>query len=90
MIITGGENVYPKEVEDILYQHEAVQECIVTSAPDSKWGERVQAAVVLKSGKQVSEKRADIALQRGAGRDTNAQRQSNFGKSCQRRLLVSF
>jgi len=55
MIITGGENVYPKEVEDILYQHEAVQECIVTSAPDSKWGERVQAAVVLKSGKQVSE-----------------------------------
>ncbi len=56
MIITGGENVYPKEVEDILYQHEAVQECIVTSAPDSKWGERVQAAVVLKSGKLVNEK----------------------------------
>jgi len=50
MIISGGENVYPKEVEDIIYQHPAVQECSVVSAPDPKWGEIVQAVVTLKQG----------------------------------------
>lgn len=54
MIVTGGENVYPSEVEGALYAHPAVQECIVSSAPDERWGERVQAAVVLKAGMQVS------------------------------------
>ena len=55
MIVSGGENVYPTEVEAVLYQHPAVQECIVASAPDEKWGERVQAAVVLRQGEQVTE-----------------------------------
>lgn len=50
MIVTGGENVYPKEVEDVLYEHPAVQECAVVSAPDPKWGERVQAVVSFKEG----------------------------------------
>ncbi|MBI5443156.1 MAG: long-chain-fatty-acid--CoA ligase [Deltaproteobacteria bacterium] len=50
MIVTGGENVYPTETENVLFQHPSVLECTVTSAPDSKWGERVQAAVVLKPG----------------------------------------
>jgi long-chain acyl-CoA synthetase len=56
MIITGGENVYPKETENVLYSHPAVQECAVTSAPDENWGERVQAAVVLKPGVAATEK----------------------------------
>jgi len=55
MIISGGENVYPKEVEDIIYQHPAVQECSVVSAPDAKWGEIVQAVVVLKSNQKATE-----------------------------------
>ncbi len=50
MIVTGGENVYPKEVEDVLNQHPAVSMAAVVSAPDEKWGERVQAAVVLQAG----------------------------------------
>jgi acyl-CoA synthetase (AMP-forming)/AMP-acid ligase II len=50
MIISGGENVYPKETEDVLVQHPAVFECAVVSAPDPKWGEIVQAAVVLRPG----------------------------------------
>ncbi len=54
MIISGGENVYPKEVEDIIYQHPAVKECAVVSAPDTKWGEVVQAVAVLQSGKQAT------------------------------------
>lgn len=55
MIITGGENVYPKEAEDILYEHPAVQECAVVPAPDEKWGERIHAVVVLKAGQVVTE-----------------------------------
>ena len=54
MIVTGGENVYPKEVEDVLYAHPAVLECAVVSAPDDRWGERVQAVVVLKPDQTVS------------------------------------
>ena len=55
MIITGGENVYPKEVEDVIYQHPAVKECAVVSAPSGKWGEIVQAVVVLKTGGTLTE-----------------------------------
>ncbi|MBI5584809.1 MAG: long-chain-fatty-acid--CoA ligase [Deltaproteobacteria bacterium] len=55
MIITGGENVYPKETEDALYEHPAVRECAVVAAPDDRWGERVQAVVVLKPGFIVAE-----------------------------------
>jgi long-chain acyl-CoA synthetase len=55
MIITGGENVYPKETEDVLYEHPAVMECAVVSKPDEKWGEIVHAAVVLKEGETASE-----------------------------------
>lgn len=55
MIVTGGENVYPKETEDVLYEYGAVLECAVVSAPDEKWGERVQAAVVLKPDETVTE-----------------------------------
>ena len=55
MIITGGENVYPKETEDVLYEHPAVRECAVVAAPDDRWGERVQAVVVLKTGLTATE-----------------------------------
>ena len=55
MIVTGGENVYPKETEDVLYEHPSVQECAVVSAPDDRWGERVQATVVLKAGHAATE-----------------------------------
>ena len=56
MIVTGGENVYPKETEDILYEHPAVTMAAVVSAPDEKWGERIQAVVVLKPDQTVGEK----------------------------------
>ena len=47
MIITGGENVYPSEVESVLSLHPAVREVAVIGIPDPKWGERIQAVVVL-------------------------------------------
>ena len=54
MIITGGFNVYPAEVENALMAHKAVAECGVFSVPDSKWGEAVHAAIVLRAEHHVS------------------------------------
>ncbi|PWK15714.1 acyl-CoA synthetase [Tumebacillus permanentifrigoris] len=54
MIITGGENVYPLEVEHILEQHPAVSEVAVVGLPDTKWGEAVTAVLVLRPGVSVS------------------------------------
>jgi long-chain acyl-CoA synthetase len=49
MIVTGGENVYSTEVEDVLFRHEAVLEAAVFGIPDARWGEAVHAVVVLRS-----------------------------------------
>jgi acyl-CoA synthetase (AMP-forming)/AMP-acid ligase II len=55
MIITGGENVYSIEVENVLYDHPAVLEAAVIGVPDPKWGEAVKAVVVLKKRRQATE-----------------------------------
>ena len=54
MIITGGFNVYPSEVEQVLWSHPAVQDCAVIGVPDAKWGEAVKAVVELNAGQQAS------------------------------------
>jgi len=54
MVITGGENVYPAEVERVLVQHPAVSECAVFGVPHEKMGESVRAAVALKKGQKVT------------------------------------
>jgi len=56
MIITGGLNVYPAEVENMIYSYPGVQETIVFAIPDSKRGQVLGAAVVARSGSQVGEK----------------------------------
>jgi fatty-acyl-CoA synthase len=55
MIVSGGENIYPSEVENALYEHEAVAEVAVVGIPDEKWGEAVKGLIVLAKGKTVSE-----------------------------------
>ena len=55
LIISGGENIYPSEVEAVLGAHPAVRDAAVVGRPDPKWGESVQAAIVLRSGKSASE-----------------------------------
>jgi acyl-CoA synthetase (AMP-forming)/AMP-acid ligase II len=54
MILTGGENVYSTEVENILYMHPATLECAVVGVPDQKWGEAVKGIVVLKPGQKAT------------------------------------
>ena len=54
LIIRGGYNVYPREVEEVLYEHPAVQEAAVIGVEDEKMGEEVGAAVVLKQGEDAS------------------------------------
>ncbi len=55
MIVSGGTNVYPAEVECIIHQMEEIADVGVISVPDKKWGEQVKAVVVVKQGCSVSE-----------------------------------
>jgi fatty-acyl-CoA synthase len=50
MFISGGENVYPVEIEAVLYRHPAVHQCAVIGVPDDRWGEVGKACIVLKPG----------------------------------------
>jgi len=54
MIITGGFNVYPSEIEQVIWGHPAVQDCAVIGVPDERWGEAVKAVVELNDGQRVS------------------------------------
>jgi fatty-acyl-CoA synthase len=58
MIISGGENVYPAEVESAIYGHPAIAEVAVIGVPSAKWGEEVKACVVAKPGHEIDE--ADV------------------------------
>jgi acyl-CoA synthetase (AMP-forming)/AMP-acid ligase II len=56
MIISGGVNIYPAEIEDALHRHPAVEDAAVFGVPDEEWGERVHAAVQLRPGAAASER----------------------------------
>lgn len=56
MIVSGGENIYPREIEEVLYRHQAVLEAAVIGLPDPYWIEKVHAVVVLKKGTVVTER----------------------------------
>jgi acyl-CoA synthetase (AMP-forming)/AMP-acid ligase II len=58
VIVSGGENIYPREIEEVLHAHPAVLECAVVGAPDPKWGEAVTAVVVLRDGFSLTESEA--------------------------------
>jgi acyl-CoA synthetase (AMP-forming)/AMP-acid ligase II len=55
MIIRGGENIYPREIDEVLYKHEAVAAAATIGVPDPLYGEEVAAFIVLKEGEQASE-----------------------------------
>jgi len=53
MIVSGGENIYPREIEEVLYHHPKIQEVAVIGVPDPVWGESVKAFVALKKGQRM-------------------------------------
>jgi acyl-CoA synthetase (AMP-forming)/AMP-acid ligase II len=55
MIIRGGENIYPREIDEVLYQHPTVAAAAVVGIPDELYGEDVAAFIVLKAGAAVTE-----------------------------------
>lgn len=55
MIISGGFNIYPNEIEQVIWSHPEVQDCAVIGVPDERWGEAVKAIIELKPGAQVQE-----------------------------------
>ena len=56
MIVSGGNNIYPREIEEVLYAHPKIREATVINAADPVLGETVKAIVVLKSGEKMGER----------------------------------
>lgn len=64
MIISGGENIYPAEIEEVLYQMPEILECAVIGVPDKEWGESVKAIIVTKPGQTLTEQQViDYCIQ---------------------------
>ena len=82
MLISGGYNVYPREVEDVLLSCEGVVEAAVVGLPDEKWGDRVYAVVAGRPGLDVET--GDGACAREVWPATSARRRSRFGRNCRR------
>lgn len=68
MFISGGENVYPVEIEGVLYKHPAVHMCAVVGVPEATWGEVGKACVVLKPGMQATEEELLTFMQQNLAR----------------------
>jgi long-chain acyl-CoA synthetase len=62
LIITGGENVYPREVEEALYTRTEVEDCAVVGVPDREWGERVIAYIVPRKDQSIDQADVDSFL----------------------------
>ena len=67
LIIRGGYNVYPREVEEVLYEHPKIREAAVVGVPHDEWGEEIGAAVVLHDGEEL-DRRGGQRLRQGADR----------------------
>jgi len=85
MIIAGGFNIYPRDVEEVLYQHPKVQEAVVAGIPHPYRGETVKAYVVLSREKKLHPKRSSSSVRSGWP-STRCQRPSSFVHRCPRPL----
>jgi fatty-acyl-CoA synthase len=98
MFISGGENVYPVEIENVLYKHPSVHMCAIIGVPDPKWGEVGKACVVLKPGTQATQEELISFLSKHLARYKvpnsvvflNALPLSGMGKILKRELREQF
>ncbi|NLT96699.1 MAG: AMP-binding protein, partial [Christensenellaceae bacterium] len=65
MIIRGGENIYPREIEEFLYTHPAISDVQVVGVPDHKYGEEVLACIILKKGATATEEEIQQYVREG-------------------------
>ena len=82
MIVSGGENVYPRSVEDVLFQHPAVADAAVIGVPDEQWGETVKAIVVLKEGADRHGRRASSSSAAASSAASSARARSTSSPCC--------
>jgi acyl-CoA synthetase (AMP-forming)/AMP-acid ligase II len=98
MIISGGSNIYPREIEEVLLQHPSVQEVSVFGLPDPEWGENVVAAVVLREGAAPNEGEFDALCIAQIARFKRPKRyvfvselpKNNYGKILKTKLREDF
>jgi len=64
MIISGGYNIYPRQVEEAIYRHESVAECAVIGIPHEKWGETPKAFIVTKEGHTITKEEMKAFLKK--------------------------
>ena len=84
LIIRGGYNVYPREVEEVLYEHPAVREAAVVGMPHAEWGEEVGAAVALEGRRERRPRRSSSRSSRSRSRATSTRAGSGSSTSCRR------
>ena len=53
MVISGGVNIYPREIEEVLFTHPSIREAAIIGVPDEKWGERLKAFIVAEGNAQI-------------------------------------
>ena len=82
MIVSGGENVFPREVEDLLADHEAVTEVAVIGVDDEEFGQRLKAFVVVRDGERARRGRAQGATSRRTSPATRSRARSSSSTSC--------
>jgi len=68
LIIRGGENIAPREIDDVLYKHEAILEAAAVGVDDENYGQEVVACVVLRDGYQCSEQELMVFCEAGVGK----------------------
>ena len=82
LIIRGGYNVYPREIEEVIYEHPAVREAAVVGVPHDELGEEVGAAVALKEGEQAAPRTRSATTARSRSPPTSTRAGSGSSTSC--------